>query len=85
MKIEETAEEKTKLYEDTFHRYQGELLGRYNELKRKMEENFSSVFKKMQAETKKQFDDMQQRFSKKEQELDATFKKSKAVKRWVSE
>ena len=78
VKIEEVAEEKTKLYEKTFHQYQGQLLGKYNELKSKMEDHFNSVFKKMQAETRKQFDDMQKKFARKEQELDAAFQRGKS-------
>ena len=78
LKIEEVAEQKTKLYEDTFAKYQGQLLGKYNELKTKMEDHFKSVFKKMQADTRKEFESMQQKFAKKEQELDSAFKKSQA-------
>ena len=78
LKIEEVAEQKTKLYEDTFAKYQSQLLGKYNELKTKMEDHFSSVFKKMQADTRKEFENMQQKFAKKEQELDTAFKKSQA-------
>lgn len=76
LKIEEIAEEKTKLYEDTFQKYQGQLLGKYNELKSKMEAHFNSVFKKMQADTRTQFDNMLKKFSQKEQELDAAFQTS---------
>ena len=79
MKIEEIAEEKTKLYEENFAKYQGQLLGKYNELKGKMEGHFNSVFKKMQADTRKEFENMQQKFAKKEQELDAAFKKCKKL------
>ena len=77
LKIEEVAEEKTKLYENTFAKYQGQLLGKYNELKNKMDDHFNSVFKKMQADTRKEFDVMQQKFAKKEQELNAAFQKCK--------
>ena len=77
LKIEEVAEEKTKLYEDTFAKYQGQLLGKYNELKTKMEDHFNSVFKKMQADTRKEFENMQQKFAKKERELDAAFQECK--------
>ena len=66
-----------KLYEDTFAKYQGQLLGKYNELKSKMEDHFQSVFKKMQADTKKEFETMQKKFSKKEKELDEAFQKCK--------
>ena len=77
LKIEEVSEEKTKIYEDTFAKYQGQLLGKYNELKTKMEDHFNSVFKKMQAHTRKEFENMQQKFAKKEQELDVAFKEGK--------
>ncbi|XP_028398947.1 uncharacterized protein LOC114522461 isoform X2 [Dendronephthya gigantea] len=76
LKIEEIAEEKTKLYEETFAKYQGQLLGKYNELKSKMEDNFKKVFDKMQADTRKEFETMQKKFSQKEKELDEAFRKS---------
>lgn len=77
LKIEEVAEEKTKLYEETFAKYQGQLLGKYNELKTKMDEHFNSVFRKMQADTRKEFENMQQKFTKKQKELDGAFQQCK--------
>ncbi|XP_028399283.1 uncharacterized protein LOC114522739 [Dendronephthya gigantea] len=74
--LEEIAEEKTKLYQETFTNYQGQLLGKYNELKSKMEDHFKNVFDKMQADTRKEFETMQKKFSQKEKELDEAFRKS---------
>ena len=66
-----------KLYEDTFAKYQGQLLGKYNELNTKLEDHFQSVFKEMQADTRKEFERMQKKFSKKEKKLEEAFQKSK--------
>lgn len=73
LKIEEVAEEKTKLHENNFAKYQSQLLTKFNELKQKMDDHFQSVIKKMQADMRKEFDSMQKRFKKKEEELDAAF------------
>ncbi|XP_046864470.1 uncharacterized protein LOC124458519 isoform X3 [Xenia sp. Carnegie-2017] len=76
IKIEEVAEEKTKLHENNFAKYQSQLLTKFNELKQKMDDHFQSVIKKMQADMRKEFDSMQKRFKKKEEELDAAFQTS---------
>ena len=66
-----------KIHEDNFARYQGQLLGKYNELNTKLEDHFHSVFKQMQADTRKEFETMQKMFSKKEKKLDEAFQKCK--------